>query len=189
MNNLDTIEEYSVYAKGLNYDQLMDAMQNVNKVKYPERYELLTNLLDTKFQNYEKPEETPEEKIYGHIKIIKALYVIALFAITLITGATLFSGTAPDAALYELVFHLLICLVIIYGLQGLKKWTRNFVLFWSYWKLFSAVVFYFLVPELVLSTKLLWLPSTIFYMYQIIIFSKSESKALFDDRGKVIISR
>ncbi len=81
--------------------------------------------------------------------------------------------------------------VIFYGLKKVKSWTVILVLICAYFAFLTTILGFFqtnVVSGYELLNKFFQLCLIFFYAFQIIIFSRSETKRYFKEKGTIVVS-
>jgi hypothetical protein len=193
MVSFDNIEDYSSYINGLSLDQLLEIEKSINRAKYPERYKLVKELIDKRSSSpsrdvYETKEET---KYLNSINFIQKTYLVIICISVLVFIYKVFTNAVSEINIPSFILNFTLLLFIYWGIRSVKKWVVILVLLFAYVGLIRTLLNFLAdysdVAQL-FAYRTLDLLFLCFFIYQIIVFSKKETKEYFGSKEKIIIS-
>lgn len=192
MTEFNSLDEYKNLIKKLSLNELLQIEQNIDRSRYPERLEVLRQMIAEK-DGREPILNKEKEALYPKgITVIKRIYFIIGLLITLSICLKILSDLSfiNDIKLLSALFNLFVITGIYFGIKMIKPWVVILVLLYSYlgllFTLFELTEYSETTIKLIFD-RTIALSFIIFFLYQIFLFSKKEIKDFFKATGKDII--
>ena len=139
-------------------------------------------------QNFE--EDITDNNCPKGVKNVQHLYLAIIGILPFIILINTFFYSVSISYFFQMLFMYLLNLGIYYGISRIKNWVVILVLLVSYWGALQSVMGllqpYSDVSELI-ESRIFSTLFICFFVYQIIVFSRKETKEYFKVKGKVII--
>jgi hypothetical protein len=125
------------------------------------------------------------------VLLIKNIYIFLLIAVPLLIFVNAISDETSlgISTLLKSIFLFLIYVNIYFGIQKIKSWVVVLVLVCSYFGVVDTLLSFFSIQANTgdIADRLFHILLFCFYSYQIIIFSKKETRKFFRESGTTII--
>ncbi len=119
------------------------------------------------------------------------LILAIIFSLGLISQLILDLSASRSEVFYGLLGHCIGLWIIYFGLKKIKSWSVVLILLYAYLAFLGTILGFFqiqVVDGFDLLEKFFFLCLLFFYAFLIIIFSRSETKRYFKEKGTTIIS-
>ena len=120
------------------------------------------------------------------INLIEKINLVFVILLTMFFIAGLFQPEINVRELLQTATIVCICFFIFYGIKNTKRWLVLLVLITSAMFLITSIINFLSFKPLTgeeLIAKILFLLFSLFFAYEIVIFSRSNVKAYFGERG------
>ncbi len=125
------------------------------------------------------------------IEITQFLYLIFSIFLTIAFLAGLIISKEINLSIWEVGLAVIIFWVLFYGTYKIRSWVVAPILIFStlsaFWG-FIEIVNFKPTNYVDLAKKTLLILWTIFFLFQLYIFSRTETKTFFQEKGKIIFS-
>jgi hypothetical protein len=140
------------------------------------------------------PQEATEsgtpDSLYKRLELIKNAYLAFIVFLTFAFVVKIMSKFGNEFNIPEFLLKYCVLIVIYYGINKIKRWVVLLVLLCSYWGVVSCVLelltSYSDIIQLIVS-RTFSVAFLCFFVYQIYVFSKKETKKIFGAKGMEII--
>lgn len=161
--------------------ELAEALSNVNVKAFPGRYDILKEILNNKFGGVLPKLSTFKDRVKFHIRYIAILDIFALLGTVFIALLSIPRGYL----LPILILQVVVFLVSIIGLLMAQEWARILTLIFIYYKFADLFFSAYTTERSSIAFLIVFVLSALFYVYQIAILHRAETKAYFSEGGEV----
>ena len=138
----------------------------------------------------EKKSDQDRSQIPSGINLIRTVYLFLAMGALFLLAILLAKKDSTTAEIINGLMYLSIYISVIFGIYKRKSWLVLLILLHSYWSVgwsFLYVMGAEVADTKILAKKLFQLMAIAFYIYQIFIFSKEETKQYYKEKKAPLI--
>ncbi len=186
------IADYKKYLENLSLDKLQDIERSIDREKYSDRYDAVKKLLKTK-KALPPPiniSTDSEENFPKGVKFIENVYLIYIIFFVFGLVYKIAFIDSDNGSLPGIIIHLFVIVAVYYGIKKIKKWVVTLIKLYASMSLLQEILSFTEnhsdITSLLTDRALSFL-FVFFFIYQIFVFSKKETRSFFNDSGRTII--
>jgi hypothetical protein len=187
--------DFQAYVQNMPFDVLLGLEKEIDRSRFPDRHRMVTDLIEKHRKNntIQYSQSHLDNLRYPEgVRFIRSVNVFMLCAtvVGIVFKTANGSLSINTQTVFVITANLLFSSLVVYGLFREKSWVVVMVLLSSYFRILQAFIEYYTdqgAPmDRVLHSGVL-MAFLLFYAFQIVVFSRKETRAFYKEKGMVLV--